>query len=625
MRSRLFLLFLLLATPANSGPLLHAVGTQCATGSTAGQFVELNAPTAGQFQASMRLVVLDRLGATVLDESSLFDGQPDGTTWPAGRSWLIGLPTIGITPDHVVPALLDTVAGAVELWDGATLLDRVAYGGGQPLARPIRGHALERQTDSTWIDEFSPAPTNYAGAIGSNSDCLCPGPCADSTTAGVRIQAVAFRCANTDSGVRFLELRSTRPNQKYMSFLLGLRVQAPDGTVLFDKTDFLGPGAPFMAPWPEGKSILFATETLAAFGVPADRPLLVNLTPPAGSQLILYDAMLDRGPIQVMTLPALANGESFERLAGDAYGVTSHLYPRNAAGDQRELSPCPCDTSNIKIMATAAVPYAAQAVRIAQDGGEASFNAVTGTVYTRVNWNYFWSAYPHMRALYRLVGPASATPIAFTANYRYSGSSTSTCPPHPVGDCDPSHLGISFRNDAGVTLGGSGQVHGGYVGLSFDKTGSIPLSLPPNSWFHARVDLDTGAINGGSAIALAQLSFDLPPGYSIQTCRGSTFSPPQGLVDVAAPAPGLAFRALGARPATGTPAFECVLPTDGDARIALVDLRGRIVLRKDLGHLPAGSHRVDLDGAASLPAGVYWARLAFGSERAQQRLVLLGR
>jgi hypothetical protein len=288
--------------------------------------------------------------------------------------------------------------------------------------------------------------------------------------------------------------------------------------------------------------------------------------------------------------------------------------------------PAVCDTSLIKIMSGGYVPYAAPAVDLQQDGGESSYDTGTGTVFTKTCWPGMYSTIVDMRESYQLVGPASVDALPITASLHITGSSVGQCSPHST--CEPGYgsMGLSA---GGAFLGGTNVVHGWQVGQIIDQTASFQVNVVPGTWLDLRIYLQTGVMGppGSSTITNAQANFVLPDGYVLQSCHGATFTPPPpGTVDVpASRVATLAFRALGAQPATGTPAFECVLPTDGEARIALIDLRGRIVLRQDLGHLPAGSHRVDLDGAAQLPAGVYWARLAFGNERAQQRLVLLNR
>jgi hypothetical protein len=128
----------------------------------------------------------------------------------------------------------------------------------------------------------------------------------------------------------------------------------------------------------------------------------------------------------------------------------------------------------------------------------------------------------------------------------------------------------------------------------------------------------------GNVVASAQVTFALPEGYSFVSCHGATFTPPPpGTVDVPVVRPGLALRALGAQPSRGIPAFECTLPSDGEASLALVDLRGRIVHQETLGPMTAGPHRIEV--TRSLPPGVYWARLSFAGVRAQQKLILVGR
>ena len=93
-------------------------------------------------------------------------------------------------------------------------------------------------------------------------------------------------------------------------------------------------------------------------------------------------------------------------------------------------------------------------------------------------------------------------------------------------------------------------------------------------------------------------------------------------VEAAAP---LAFALDGFRPnpAVGLPVVSLTLAKSGPARLEVFDLRGRLVLRRDLSGLGAGRHTVSLDSGARLAPGVYVLRLTQGEQVARVRGVIL--
>jgi len=93
-------------------------------------------------------------------------------------------------------------------------------------------------------------------------------------------------------------------------------------------------------------------------------------------------------------------------------------------------------------------------------------------------------------------------------------------------------------------------------------------------------------------------------------------------VEAAAP---LAFALEGFRPnpAVGLPIVSLTLAKSEPARLEVFDLRGRLVLRRDLSGLGAGRHSVSLDDGARLAPGVYVLRLTQGDQVARVRGVVL--
>ena len=93
-------------------------------------------------------------------------------------------------------------------------------------------------------------------------------------------------------------------------------------------------------------------------------------------------------------------------------------------------------------------------------------------------------------------------------------------------------------------------------------------------------------------------------------------------VEAAAP---LAFALEGFRPnpAVGLPIVSLTFAKSEPARLEVFDLRGRLVLRRDLSGLGAGRHTISLENGVRLAAGVYVLRLTQGNQVAHVRGVML--
>jgi len=85
---------------------------------------------------------------------------------------------------------------------------------------------------------------------------------------------------------------------------------------------------------------------------------------------------------------------------------------------------------------------------------------------------------------------------------------------------------------------------------------------------------------------------------------------------------GFALNGVYPNPAATLPAVVFSLPDGAGARLELLDLLGRVVLRHDLGAPGPGRHEVVLDRSRT-PPGVYWLRLYDGERMATARVVLL--
>ncbi len=57
--------------------------------------------------------------------------------------------------------------------------------------------------------------------------------------------------------------------------------------------------------------------------------------------------------------------------------------------------------------------------------------------------------------------------------------------------------------------------------------------------------------------------------------------------------------------------------------IEILDITGRRVLARTLGPLSPGTHRIDLDGPAPLPVGVYMVRATHGGDTWSGKVVVV--
>jgi len=95
----------------------------------------------------------------------------------------------------------------------------------------------------------------------------------------------------------------------------------------------------------------------------------------------------------------------------------------------------------------------------------------------------------------------------------------------------------------------------------------------------------------------------------------------------AAPAPGLALRQNVPNPFNPTTEIAFSLNAPAEARLEILDARGRLLRVLSEGPLPAGEHRAVWDGrdggGRALPSGVYFYRVATPEAAASRRMVLL--
>jgi hypothetical protein len=86
----------------------------------------------------------------------------------------------------------------------------------------------------------------------------------------------------------------------------------------------------------------------------------------------------------------------------------------------------------------------------------------------------------------------------------------------------------------------------------------------------------------------------------------------------------LALGGFRPNPATSNSAIAFSLPDARPARLEVLDVRGRILLTREVGGLGAGTHNVRLSEAGRLGAGVYWVRLVRPETTLTRKGVVVG-
>ena len=84
-----------------------------------------------------------------------------------------------------------------------------------------------------------------------------------------------------------------------------------------------------------------------------------------------------------------------------------------------------------------------------------------------------------------------------------------------------------------------------------------------------------------------------------------------------------ALEGLRPNPAVGALNVSFSLPKEGPATMELLDLAGRRVIDREVGHLGRGRHVFRLDSGSRMAPGVYWLRLRQGAQQALTRAVVM--
>jgi len=69
--------------------------------------------------------------------------------------------------------------------------------------------------------------------------------------------------------------------------------------------------------------------------------------------------------------------------------------------------------------------------------------------------------------------------------------------------------------------------------------------------------------------------------------------------------------------------IEYMLAGSDPARVELMDIAGRVVMRRDLGAPGVGAHRATLEVGSRLPSGIYLVRLTEAGRSATTKVALL--
>ena len=96
------------------------------------------------------------------------------------------------------------------------------------------------------------------------------------------------------------------------------------------------------------------------------------------------------------------------------------------------------------------------------------------------------------------------------------------------------------------------------------------------------------------------------------------------MIPTAVLTPKLAIERVAPNPSRSLPdQVSFTLAGEEEARFELVDIAGRVLWERDLGHLGPGRHDVAIGPGNGLPAGVYWLRLIEGAGRATAPVVVI--
>ncbi len=197
-----------------------------------------------------------------------------------------------------------------------------------------------------------------------------------------------------------------------------------------------------------------------------------------------------------------------------------------------------------------------------------------------------------------------------------------------------SRVAMIFRNAS--PPGGATPVHVSLISAEAGLTGvHLAWHVSGMGAFSVRVERTAGSgvwsvLGASSADGDGRLTWDdsdVTPGarygYRLRfTEGGGEVLAGEAWVEVPRVPP---FALQGARPnpARGSVAIAFSLPDASPVRLDVLDLAGRRILTREVGHLGAGCHVVDFGEHTQVRPGVYYARLMGGGRSAKARIVVI--
>jgi len=154
-----------------------------------------------------------------------------------------------------------------------------------------------------------------------------------------------------------------------------------------------------------------------------------------------------------------------------------------------------------------------------------------------------------------------------------------------------------------------------------DIRGSVERSTDDASW----MTLGTPRLEGTDLLAYDDLG--VAPGRYWYRLAYSTGAMQQFSDPVVVDVPAVAQLALGGfrpNPAVSNSAIAFSLPDTQPSRLEVVDVRGRMMLSREVGTLGPGTHNVSLSEAGRLGPGVYWVRLVRPETTLTRKGVVVG-
>ncbi|HEV2104433.1 MAG TPA: hypothetical protein VGU27_01800, partial [Candidatus Eisenbacteria bacterium] len=314
---------------------LREVALECEDGGTLGQFVEIAWDhLADPLDARYHLRAFDRAGTQQFDIQRVLGWRTAGYMSVAGQFLVQSadypLPP-HLSPDGLLPAPLDTLAGRLELVFAGANGDSVASAlawGDAPLLRPLPGTSLVNDGVHVALAP-EPNPVNYDGRSLRLPGCHFGGP-----PHGFVVGELVADCADGSTDGLFVELQSTAANE-YRDPTLGLRVVSAAGAAVSAFPLF-----PIGQPsWPAGSRWLVGGSGFAArLGLAPDAALSAPVAAAGGRVEIFHRNPVTLADSVLAALPLagvpLRSGHAYVRGPGGQYTIALPVMPQRFDGTQ---------------------------------------------------------------------------------------------------------------------------------------------------------------------------------------------------------------------------------------------------------------------------------------------------